>query len=276
MFIAMQHSSITLRNIQLAYYEINSEAEQTIFFIHGNSISKRSWRKQYNSETLANYRMVAIDLPAHGDSDALQEPEYSLPALAKIMCEVVQQLADNKPYLLAGISLSTNIVAEMLSYNVQPKGLVLAAPCMLGKDYTIEKLAKPNTHVSVVFTDEPDENDVYRYCKETSLSKDGEDITIFMEDFKAVKNPFRSLLAQSIASSDYSDEIAILKEKNIPSLLVFGKEEMVVYTDYLDNAMLPLWNNTIYKMEGAGHLVNIDQPVAFNELLSEFAQAVFK
>ena len=272
----MQTSFIKLENIKLAYYEINSEAQQTLFFIHGNSVSKRNWRKQYNSKVLGGYRMIAIDLPAHGDSEPLGLPEYSLPLLAKIMCEAVQQLADDKPYILAGISLSTNIVAEMLSYDVQPRGLVLAAPCVLGKGHPIEKLAKPYTHVSVVFTDEPDEHDVYSYCSETSLSTEAADIAIFMEDFKAVKKPFRSALAHSIASSHYSDEIALLKEKNTPLLLVFGKEELVVYTDYLDDAMLPLWNNTIYKMEGASHLVNIDQPVAFNELLSEFAQAVFK
>ena len=272
----MQKGFITTGNIQLAYYEINSEADQTLFFIHGNSASKRTWRKQYNSEHLAGYRMIAIDLPAHGEADVLPQQVYSLPLLATILCDAVQQLAHNKPYVLVGISLSTNIVAEMLLFGAKPKGLVLAGPTIVGKEHPVEKLIKAGTHVGVVFTDSPERNDILSYCRETSLSEDAADTTIFLEDFDAVKLPFRSALAQSIAAADYNDEIALLKEKNIPLLLIFGKDEQVVHTDYLDDAMLPLWNNTIYKLEGASHLVNIDQPALFNDLLQQFAAAVFK
>ncbi|WP_158638439.1 alpha/beta fold hydrolase [Panacibacter ginsenosidivorans] len=267
---------LNLENSKIAYIENNKEAAQTIFFIHGNSVSKRSWRKQYNSDILSAYRMVAIDLPAHGDSDAFDTKNYTLPGLAKLMCEAVKQLSDNKPYILAGISLSTNIIAEMLAYDVAPKGLVLAGPCIVGKDFTIEKFVKPNTHVGVVFTDEPAEVDVHNYGRETCLSKDEDDINIFMEDFKAVKNPFRSSLAQSITTAVYNDEIALLQQHNIPSLIIFGKDEIVIDPDYLDTAVLPGWNDKIYKIEGASHLVNIDQPEAFNKLLEEFATDIFK
>ena len=272
----MEIQFLELASLKIAYIEKNKEAVQTIFFIHGNSVSKRSWRKQYNSAKLSAYRMVVIDLPAHGDSEVADATDYTLPGLAKIMFEAVQQLAGNKPYILAGISIGTNIITEMLSYDIQPKGLVLAGPCILGKDYPVEKLVKPNTHVGVGFSDEPDENDLYSYCNEASLSTDALDKDIFIKDFKAVKNPFRSLFAQSIASVAYNDEIELLKEKNIPALVVFGKDELVIDPCYLDNAALPLWHKTIYKIDGASHLVNIDQPVLFNELLYEFAEEIFK
>jgi pimeloyl-ACP methyl ester carboxylesterase len=111
---------------------------------------------------------------------------------------------------------------------------------------------------------------------ETSLSQNTEDVEIFLEDFKSVKAPFRSAVAKSIFDGNFNDEVALLKEKNIPTLVVFGKGEVVVNSDYLDDAGLPLWNNKVYKIEGASHLVNIDQPVEFNKLMKEFAAAIFR
>ncbi|CAN5531214.1 hypothetical protein BH10BAC2_BH10BAC2_08990 [soil metagenome] len=272
----MKHTYVEVRNIKIAYIEKNKEAAHTIFFIHGNSVSKRSWRKQYNSTVLSQFRMIAIDLPSHGDSGTATDEVCTLPGLAGIMCEAVLQLKNDNPYILAGLSISTNIITEMLAYDVQPLGLVLSGPCIVGENYPVEKFIKPNTHVAVVFTDDPEEKDVRSYAAETSASCDEEDIHIFMEDFKAVKKPFRSLLAQSIASAIYSDEVELLKQKKIPAMVVFGKDELVVDPDYLDNAALPLWGKTIYKIEGASHLINIDQPELFNKLLKEFAEDIFR
>jgi pimeloyl-ACP methyl ester carboxylesterase len=128
----------------------------------------------------------------------------------------------------------------------------------------------------VVFTDDPDLRDVDSYGKETSLSNDQEDLQLFLKDFKAVKKPFRSALAQSIGIKDYSDEILLLKTNNIPLLVVFGADEKVIDCNYLDNAALPLWRNQIFKIPGASHLVQIDQPEAFNKLMKELITECFK
>jgi len=272
----MKNSFVNVKGLQLAYIEKNPEAAKTIFFIHGNSVSKRSWRKQYNSPVLSDCRMIAIDLPSHGDSNEGDESFYTLKGLAEMMSNAVEQLAENKPYILAGISLSTNIIAEMLAFDVKPTGLVLAGPCIVGKDYEVSKFIKPNTHVGVVFIDHSDENDILSYAHETSASRDPDDVKIFMEDFKNVKGNFRSLLAKSITAGEYSDEIELLQQKNIPLLLVFGKDELIVDANYLDNAVLPIWNKTIYKIDDASHFVNIDNPEEFNALLKRFAEGVFK
>lgn len=65
----MQNQFIEVNQIKVAYIEKNKEARKTIFFIHGNSVSKGSWSKQYDSNLLSAYRLIAIDLPLHGDSE---------------------------------------------------------------------------------------------------------------------------------------------------------------------------------------------------------------
>jgi pimeloyl-ACP methyl ester carboxylesterase len=274
----METSFIEIDNIKIAYIEKNPDAATTIFFIHGNSVSKTCWRKQCGSELLSSYRLIALDLPGHGDSQPALNKNvgYTLKGLASIMRKAVGKLIDDRPYILAGLSVGTNIIAEMLPFNITPDGLILAGPSLVNKKYSPQTFIKPNTHVGVVFTDKADENDVILYCKETSMSEEKEDLDIFVSNYKATDKTFRGIFATSIADENYSDELALIQRSDIPCLVIFGKDELVVDPGYLDSADLPLWRNKIFKISGASHLVNIDQPDTFNALVLEFAQDVLK
>ncbi len=272
----MDKGYINVEGTRLFYVEKNEAAKPTIFFLHGNSCSSNAWRKQLNDPLFANHRLIAFDLPSHGKSDAAKAADCSLPGLAKLLSNAAKQLAQNRPFILAGVSLATNIIAEMLAYDIKPEGIVLAGSCIVGGEFTLEKMVKANTHVGVVFQDEASAEEVDAYAKETSLFGAKDDLEYFRQDYANVAKPFRSLLAQSIFNNQMSNQVELLQTNKIPLLLVFGKDEMVIDPDYLDTAPLNLWQNRIFKIDGASHLVNIDQPEAFNKLLREFAGDVFK
>ena len=272
----MEKKFITAYSLQIACYVKNPEQEKTIFFIHGNSSSSKGWRKQVKSPLLADFRLITIDLPSHGNSDELPEDaDFSLPAIGKIMAKVIDQLINNKPYIICGSSLGTNIVAETLSVDSFPKGLMLAGPCIAGEGFGLDKMILQGADVTAVFAENVPGALVNKYAKETSISKDEKDTELFLEDYYLVKGNFRSSLYATIASGSYNDEIEILKLKNCPICIAFGKDEKVVNTNYLDGAPVNLWNNTIYRIPGASHLVNIDAPEPFNKLLAKFAKNMF-
>lgn len=266
---------IEIDNCKIAYIETNPGADKTIFFIPGNSATKRIWSKQLESPLFSDYRLIAIDLPASGSSQITAETNYTLKGLAELIYKIVNKLIDGKPHIIAGVSLGTNIIAEMLAFEIRPLGLVLAGPCIFGANCKVENIAKPGTHVGVVFVDHSADEDVLSYAHEVLISDEQENIKMFVEDYKSVQPPFRSVLAGSIMAGDFNDEIALLNEKNIPALIVFGKDDVVVDCDYLDNEQLPLWSKTIYKIEGASHFVNMDAPEAFNKIVAEFAKDEF-
>lgn len=273
----MEKKTIIINAIELAYFELNSDARETIFFIHGNSVSSLSWKKQLASELLKPYRLVAIDLPAHGDSGAssIEQQDYNLPGLGLIMANAIKELAGDKPYLMAGISLGTNILAEALANDLEPAGVVLGGSCIVGGDYTVNSFVMPNTNVYVVFTDDSSLNEVSQYASQAMLSTEEEGVNDFISDYYRVKVPFRSTLADSIGKQQYSDEIALVNSIKKPVLLIFGKDELVVAPDYLDDASLSLWQDSIFKLPGASHLVHIDQPDVFNKLLADYAKDMF-
>ena len=274
----MKTSFIEIDKIKIAYIEKNADAANTIFFIHGNSVSKSSWRKQFKNDLFSDYRLIALDLPGHGDSDkAVSNYEvYSLRGLASIMQKAVEQLNNQQPYILAALSVGTNVVAEMLNFNVTPKGLIFAGPSLVGRDYAVEEFVKPNTHVHVVFSKKALPDQVALYGKEASLSLDEVDQKTFTGDYENTDGELRIVFGTSIAEKKYSDEIQLVIQKEIPCLVVFGLDEKVINPNYLDDANLPLWKNTIFKIPGASHLVNIDQPEAFNKLAADFVKEVFR
>jgi pimeloyl-ACP methyl ester carboxylesterase len=215
-------------------------------------------------------------LPNHGNLSAIIETgDFSLPGIASIMPAALLQLVTGKPYIICSISLGTNIVAEMLTGAIEPKGLVLAGPCIVGEGFELDKMMLPGADLYAVFAENVPEEAVLQYASAVSLSGYQEDQDCFLKDLYSVQGLFRSSLFATIAAGNYSDQVAIIQQVKYPVCIVFGEDERVVNTHYLDAARIKLWNNTIYKIPSASHLVNIDVPGKFNKLIAAYAKNMF-
>lgn len=265
-----------INDIRLAYIEQNEEQSQTVFFIHGNSGSSRTWKKQFQSAVFSNYRLIAFDLPGTGQSviNNIENWDNSPIETGRFLSEAVHQLSNNKPYCLVGFSYGTNVVAEMLQYSLKASGIVLSAACVTGGPYTLDKIFKPGD--SIFFHDHLDETVVRNFFENSIRSSLEEDITINIEDYFQAKPPFRSLLIQSVMAGKLSDEISILRNQKIPILVLFGKDDNVLQIDYLDNPPFKVWNNQIFKLPRAGHFLHLDVPTAFNQTVSAYLIEIFK
>jgi len=275
--ILIEQKHLTIRGIKICYEEVNPDKEKTLLFIHGNSISSKTWKKQLSSNTLTNYRLIAIDLPAHGDSDPSADPDtdYSLPGLGKILAEAINSLINNKHFILIGLSLGSNILAEALAHTSTPLGIVLAGSCIVGGEVTVESFMKPDTNVFVVFTDDATEIEIRNYAYEVIRSARINDIEQFVFDYKRVKIPFRTALNTSIKNADYSNEISLLSGTNLPLLIIFGENDKIIDPNYLDDVKLPFWKGKVHRIPKAGHLVHLDHPIQFNLLIASYAQEMF-
>src|SRR5688572_19787736 len=123
----------------VSYFENNAEQSSVIFFIHGNSGSGSCWKHQLNSPALSKYRMIAIDLPGHGNSvqpvNAAQA--YSPMRTAKVLAEVIRQLKPSGFFSLAGWSYGANLIGELLALDIMPSGIVLVAPSIIGSNISM-------------------------------------------------------------------------------------------------------------------------------------------
>jgi len=117
---------------------------------------------------------------------------------------------------------------------------------------------------------------VRQSLSEILKSGNEEEINLHTEDFFLAKPPFRSALIQSVIQGKLSDEITLLKNRAIPVLLIFGKEDNLIQVNYLDEMPFAIWKNEIYKLPGAGHYLQNDQPEIFNQLLAEYLEERFR
>ncbi len=272
----MHPQYITVEGIRLAYLEKNPAGEKIIFFIHGNSSSSNAWRAQFESELLSGHRLIAFDLPAHGGSAS--SPDYSLPGLGRVIAMAVNQLAGGQEYIISGVSLGVNIVAEMLGQPIQPKGIVVISSCAIGGAYTMEVVFKPGADMRPSLEDDVSMEELRQYWTRAGLcihDEDHEKYRSFEKDYYAVQDNFRSKMFATVMAGHIGDEIALFRQSDIPILVLFGAEEKVCNIDYLDDAGLQLWQNKVFKIPGAGHFVHADLPESTNELMAAFAKDVF-
>jgi pimeloyl-ACP methyl ester carboxylesterase len=273
----MEPKFISISNINLAYTIYNPQQTNTIFFFHGNSSSQQSWQHQLNSPLFSPYRLIAFDLPAHGLSDAGAEftDGYSPTGIARLMSDAVLKLADEKPYLLAGFSLGTNIISEILQFHVLPIGIVLVSSCTISVIDDLQKVFLPNPNAGILFQDGIDAEGLENLVKDSFFNHNTPDAKRYREDFIATKTPFRSLLIKSSMEGKVTDELAALRRTGIPLLVVFGKEEKNVNPGHMDDTDLFLWKKRVFKLQNACHFVHVDQPEVFNRLLAEYAADCF-
>lgn len=267
---------ITIDNIRIAYYEQNPQLQHTVLFIHGNSGSARSWEKQFSSPAFTQYRLLAIDLPAHGQSSASPDPagDYNVKGLGRIMAKAAQALLPAANYVLTGVSLGTNVIAEMLAYKAQPKGIALLGSCVTGEKYTLDKVFIPGADTGFLFRDEPPANVIETGFRSLVPTLAEQDLRQCIHDHGLVQACFRSTLLQSVMDNTFSDEPALIKQWGLPALVIFGKDEKAVNPDYLDDAPFTLWKNRVIKLPG-GHFIQLDAADALNGYLSDYARDAF-
>lgn len=273
----MTPKTLTIDGLSISYLEANPEAHKTIFFIHGNSCTARMWKKQLTDAVLEKYRLIAFDLPGHGQSDKFpSEKIYSMPAMAEVISKAIVELSAGKEYIIAGFSIGTNIVAETLAYEVAPAGLVFAGSCLLGGNIAFSDVAHPDFDATVIFTENPPKEDVDKFWINALPRSGADEVRLFREDYDKADPPFRSSVLQTALSGIIANEIELVQQYDRPTFFVFGREEKSVNNNYLDNIPLPFWRGAATIVPDAGHFVTIEQPETFNKLLAEYANEVFK
>ncbi len=110
-------------NNKVRYTDVgNRKNKDALIFVHGWTCNTDFWKESVNA--FPEYRVIAIDLPGHGQSDK-PKVEYSMDYFAKSI-EAVMKEAKIKSAVLVGHSMGTPVIRQF--YRLYPKktlGLVI-------------------------------------------------------------------------------------------------------------------------------------------------------
>ncbi len=78
------------------YYEIIGDSDKTLFFIHGWGGSTSSWK--YQLDSFKDYKVIAMDLPGHGQSSKDKNTNYNMELFADSVAEVLKKEGIEKAF----------------------------------------------------------------------------------------------------------------------------------------------------------------------------------
>lgn len=115
-------------------YSTNHGTGQALVFIHGNSLSSKSFEKQLEDPFLKKYNIAALDLPGHGDSPIAANPSktYSVKGFVHDVSVFIESNF-HESVILVGHSLGGHIALETAAMLPNIKGIFIFGAPPLGK-----------------------------------------------------------------------------------------------------------------------------------------------
>jgi pimeloyl-ACP methyl ester carboxylesterase len=249
--------------------------KDAIIFIHGSCMNSDTWLPQLkNQELNSKYRLIAFDLPGNGQSGwYTNDTKGYRPKNIALLVKTIIEKFNVERYLLVGLSYGTNIIGEIDPPLPNCAGILLEGVCIVNDAFPASAIITPGPNGHVIVAANPADEELHDYTFLNVKSKEvGER---FIKSYRAADPAFREEMAKTMMESDMGDELENIKNWKLPVCIMFGKEEKLIKTDYL-NEFEPLWNRKVYHIENASHVVNEEAPEEFNKTLLSFAAEVFK
>lgn len=264
---------VKVGDLNIAYLERNQDSKITILFIHGNSFSSDCFLRQLESNLLQDYRIIAIDLPGHGDSSRARDlSTYTMPGYAEVLNNFVNVL-DLKEVILAGHSLGGNVAMEVIARYPTPtfQGMLIWGTPPFPKPPALDEVYLTNPDLGLFFKGEHDESE-RRKILNMCLNQEVLDYSLFMTILEKSDPRAREAIFSSVGELNYSDEVRAVEEGPFETAVLNCLEDKIVSSSYMRELELKnLWTGRTLPIIG-GHTAHYEEPQKFNESLLNYVQ----
>jgi pimeloyl-ACP methyl ester carboxylesterase len=265
----MQEGTITVEGCAIHYRQGGDEQAPPVFLLHGNSMSGRCFEPQLTSALTKRYRIIAIDLPGHGQSDRLTLADYNLPAYARLVSNVIKTM-EIPHAVLVGWSLGGHILLRATAHLPQTAGLMLIGTPPLGsmQDALVAFLPTP---ASVIYQEQVSETEAIGFARACLHPESSLNCNALVKDIRSTHGLARLGLLQP--GIEFSDEVSLARNLHIPFAMVHGEGEQLINLAYIEALNFGhLWRQQVQVMPGVGHTPHLEAPAAFNVLLGDFLE----
>lgn len=268
----MKTTFVPIEGTRLAVHD-SEGIGPALVLIHGNSASARAFAAQLDGPLGRALRVVAIDLPGHGQSDDAADPQavYSLPGFARVLVRLVAALGLQRA-VFAGWSLGGHIVLEAAPQLPEAAGFCVFGTPPLAWPPAMDQAFLPDPSAAILFQEHYDEAEV-RVRAEGMIAPGAPVPGWLLEDIRRSDGRFRSSLAASLGTVGLADEVVIVGGLKQPLAVLHGRHDRVVNGDYIAALPMPtLWRGAVQVLPGAGHAPQWEDGPAFDALLAAFVR----
>jgi pimeloyl-ACP methyl ester carboxylesterase len=264
----------------------HSPPSPTIFLIHGNSSSARIFTYIFSSPLALTHRVLAFDLPGHGDSTNAPDPHksYTQSGYAEAAIDIFQQM-DVKDVIVLGWSLGGHIGIEILDKLSNPDhpasklGIRMRGLMIVG---TPPSLGVEEVKAGFTWNDEPSASK----DQLTEAEIDGMADAACGSAFGGIPQPWmranvlradgraRKRMFEAYKGREGCDQRAVMgKDLGTLVAVVNGAQEQFVDLDYIDGVEFGrLWEGKCHRIPGYGHTPFYEGWETFRPFLERFVR----
>lgn len=244
--------------------------------LHGGWQDRHSWQRQVD-HFADDYRVLTVDLRGHGRTGPTDSRRYSIDLFADDLERLLDSLGAGTP-LLAGISIGGMVVQSYLDRHPDSaRGAVIAGPLQSMPPIDLPQSMKQ------VFSPLPALTGMLNAVGPTAtfktmidfiqLTNGGEwltvDESVRAQSMNALEEVSPSEF-RKIFRALYEFEPPSLSHVSTPTLVLYGDRETPLVKRQGDRLSRTVINGQYREIPRSGHLVNQDQPAAFNDACATF------
>ena len=245
---------------------INNKNKEWITFVHGFGGSSNIWHKQVR-DLYKHYNLLFVDLRGHGKSKNIRlDSDFNLSTVCEDIIKVLEFLKIKSSHFV-GISFGSVLILKLIETHRKYINKSILSGAITSFNYfsrfllfclNLLKNVLPNMLLYKLFA--------YIIMPKSNHK---ESRLIFINEAKLIESKVFNQLLKLIP--DIKKYIIHLKPVNFNKYILFlsGKDDYLFSEDvrkFSSNNKL----HSYYSIEGAGHVVNIDNPSIFNRKVIEY------
>ena len=229
--------------------------------------------KQWHDPTLQQFRLVALDLPGHGQSPPALG-HYSLPAMRAVVLAAVRALRLEQALVVAH-SYAGLLFLELLPELPRLRGLMAVGAPPVSTPENVQAAFQFNDTVMLYYTLEVNAVQAEAMAHYALTPKaPHEVIALLTADIRRTDGRARTDLGASLAAGAIGDQVGHVARTHVPLAFVAGTLDRGLHLAYFDSlAASSRWGEPVNLIPATGHSPFIESPAAFTQLLLAFAAA---
>jgi pimeloyl-ACP methyl ester carboxylesterase len=246
---------------------------QRLVFLHGLSGSISTWQ-MVMGELADRYRVAAIDLPGHGQSDKPDPStfDYAVPSFANSIAAAIRN-ANLGPAIVVGHSLGGAVALQLaLEHADSVLGLVLVNSAGLGSEISPDLLA--------LMDQEPGPGTaralLQLFFEDQALVLDrGVDEMAQGQLSEGGWKAQRATAAAAFSSNGQTiDALNRLSEITTPTLILWGAKDRLMPVDHAIHAAGMMPDATLKLLPAIGHVPQVEAATAVSHAIDRFARSL--
>jgi len=254
----------------ISYHD--SGTGNTILFLHSFGHNKNLWYPQLTRFLELGYRVIAPDMPGHGES-SFDPANHTVDSIAESSIQLLGKLGVTKA-VVVGISIGGYILLKMMARRPDLfSGMVMI--CTKAEADTDEIKARRRAQIENIRT-----NGLRAFVELTAPKRVGPRVVTerpWVVDWIKLMNYTVSAEANAAtleAMALKEDDTRTLAKISVPALILSGSDDIFIPKESPHNLKNGIKNSVHHVIQGAGHVASLENPTEVNQYMEEFLKSI--